>query len=86
MLFPYRYRGTVKVSFDAQTRSIVFTAGAFRFRARIIEVKEKDAVESAYMPEFVLTSDAKVKTEDLRKFYRIIAGDERNTVVLKPAP
>jgi Domain of Unknown Function with PDB structure (DUF3857)/Transglutaminase-like superfamily len=26
------------------------------------------------------------KAEDLRKFYRIIAGDERNTVVLKPAP
>ncbi len=26
------------------------------------------------------------RAEDLRKFYRIIAGDERNTVVLKPAP
>jgi hypothetical protein len=26
------------------------------------------------------------KAEDLRKFYRLIAGDERNTVVLKPAP
>jgi len=26
------------------------------------------------------------KAEDLRKFYRIIATDERNTVVLKPAP
>jgi hypothetical protein len=26
------------------------------------------------------------KAEDLRKFYRIIAGDERNTMVLKPAP
>ena len=26
------------------------------------------------------------KAEDLRKFYRIIAGDERNTVVLKHAP
>ena len=26
------------------------------------------------------------KAGDLRKFYRIIAGDERNTVVLKPAP
>jgi Domain of Unknown Function with PDB structure (DUF3857)/Transglutaminase-like superfamily len=26
------------------------------------------------------------KAEDLRKFYRIIASDERNTVVLKPAP
>lgn len=25
------------------------------------------------------------KADDLRKFYRIIAGDERNTVVLKPA-
>jgi hypothetical protein len=25
------------------------------------------------------------KTEELRKFYRIIAGDERNTVVLKAA-
>jgi hypothetical protein len=23
------------------------------------------------------------KTEDLKKFYRIIAGDERNTAVLK---
>ena len=26
------------------------------------------------------------KAEDLRKFYRIIASDERNTVVLKPSP
>jgi hypothetical protein len=26
------------------------------------------------------------KAEELRKFYRIIANDERNTVVLKPAP
>jgi hypothetical protein len=26
------------------------------------------------------------KADDLRKFYRVIAGDERNTVVLKPAP
>ncbi len=26
------------------------------------------------------------KAEDLRRFYRMIAGDERNTVVLKPAP
>jgi hypothetical protein len=26
------------------------------------------------------------KAEDLKKFYRIIAGDERNTVVLKPTP
>jgi hypothetical protein len=26
------------------------------------------------------------KAEDLRKFHRIIAGDERNTVVLKPTP
>ncbi|MFZ0818352.1 MAG: DUF3857 and transglutaminase domain-containing protein [Candidatus Sulfotelmatobacter sp.] len=26
------------------------------------------------------------KAEELRKFYRIIAGDERNTVVLKPSP
>ncbi len=26
------------------------------------------------------------KADDLRKFYRIIAGDERNTVVLKPTP
>jgi hypothetical protein len=26
------------------------------------------------------------KAEELRKFYRIIASDERNTVVLKPAP
>jgi hypothetical protein len=26
------------------------------------------------------------KAEDLRKFYRIIASDERNTVVLKPGP
>jgi predicted transglutaminase-like cysteine proteinase len=26
------------------------------------------------------------QAEDLRKFYRIIAGDERNTMVLKPAP
>jgi hypothetical protein len=26
------------------------------------------------------------KAEDLRKFYRTIASDERNTVVLKPIP
>lgn len=26
------------------------------------------------------------KADDLRRFYRIIAGDERNTVVLKPSP
>jgi hypothetical protein len=26
------------------------------------------------------------RAEDLRKFYRTIAGDERNTVVLKPLP
>jgi hypothetical protein len=26
------------------------------------------------------------KAEDLRKFYRMIASDERNTVVLKPGP
>jgi Domain of Unknown Function with PDB structure (DUF3857)/Transglutaminase-like superfamily len=26
------------------------------------------------------------KAEELKRFYRIIAGDERNTVVLKPAP
>lgn len=26
------------------------------------------------------------RSEELRKFYRIIAGDERNTVVLKPSP
>jgi hypothetical protein len=26
------------------------------------------------------------KSDDLKKFYRIIAGDERNTLVLKPAP
>ena len=26
------------------------------------------------------------RAEDLRKFYRVIAGDERNTVVLKPTP
>jgi len=26
------------------------------------------------------------QADDLKKFYRIIAGDERNTVVLKPAP
>jgi hypothetical protein len=26
------------------------------------------------------------KAEELKKFYRIIASDERNTVVLKPSP
>ena len=26
------------------------------------------------------------KAEDLKTFYRIIASDERNTVVLKPSP
>ena len=25
------------------------------------------------------------KAEELKKFYRIIAGDERNTVVLRPS-
>jgi len=26
------------------------------------------------------------QAEELKRFYRIIASDERNTVVLKPAP
>jgi hypothetical protein len=25
------------------------------------------------------------KMDDLRKFYRVIAGDERNTAILKPS-
>jgi hypothetical protein len=51
----------VKVSFDAQTKVNGLHGWCIPVQGKDYEVKEKDAIESAYMPEFVLASDAKVK-------------------------
>jgi len=57
-----RHHGTVKVPFDAETRINSLHGWCIRAQGKDYEVKEKDAIESAYSPEFVLASDAKVKT------------------------
>ena len=56
-----RHHGTVKVPFDAQTKVNGLHGWCIPVQGKDYEVKEKDAIESAYMPEFVLASDAKVK-------------------------
>jgi hypothetical protein len=56
-----RHHGTVKVRFDAQTKIISLHGWCIPTRGMDYEVREKDAIESAYMPSFVLASDAKVK-------------------------
>ena len=56
-----RHHGTVRVPFDAQSRINSLRGWCIPAQGKDYEVKEKDAIESAYSPEFVLASDAKVK-------------------------
>lgn len=56
-----REHGTVKVPFDAQSRINSLHGWCIPAQGKDYEVKEKDAIESAYVPDFVLASDAKVK-------------------------
>ena len=56
-----RYHGTVKVPFDAQTKITGLHGWCIPAQGKDYEVREKDAIESAYKPDFVLASDAKVK-------------------------
>jgi hypothetical protein len=56
-----RHHGTVRVPFDAQSKITGLHAWCIPAQGKDYEVKEKDAIEQAYMPEFVLASDAKVK-------------------------
>jgi hypothetical protein len=57
-----RDHGTVRVPFDAQSKVNSLHGWCIPAQGKDYEVKEKDAIESAYMPNFVLASDAKVKT------------------------
>jgi predicted transglutaminase-like cysteine proteinase len=52
----------VRVPFDAQSKVNSLHGWCIPAQGKDYEVKEKDAIESAYMPNFVLASDAKVKT------------------------
>lgn len=56
-----RDHGTVKVPFDAQSKINSLHGWCIPAQGKDYEVKEKDAIESAYVPNFVLASDAKVK-------------------------
>ena len=69
-----REHGTVKVPFDAQSKVSSFRGWCIPAQGKDYEVKEKDAVEQAYAPDFVLASDAKVK------ILRIPAPDVGNIV------
>ncbi len=60
----------VDFSFASYHSKTVVSGNAIRYN-RTFEVKELSVPVS--------------KADDLKRFYRIIAGDERNTVVLKPA-
>jgi hypothetical protein len=56
-----RHHGIVRVPFDAQSKINSLNGWCIPARGKDYEVKEKDAIESAYMPDFVLASDSKVK-------------------------
>jgi hypothetical protein len=56
-----RNHGTVEVPFDGQSKIDSLHGWCIPAQGKDYEVKEKDAIESAYMPNFVLASDAKVK-------------------------
>src|ERR1700692_2812592 len=49
-----RYHGTVRVLFDAQTKVTGLHGWCIPAQGKDYEVKEKDAIESAYKPDFVL--------------------------------
>jgi len=69
-----REHGTVKVPFAAHSKINSLRGWCIPAQGKDYEVKEKDAVEQAYAPEFVLASDAKVK------ILRIPAPDVGNFV------
>jgi hypothetical protein len=56
-----RQHGNVGVPFDSQTKINSLRGWCIPAQGKDYEVKEKDAVEGAASPEFVLISDAKVK-------------------------
>jgi len=56
-----RGHGTLRVPFDAQTKITGLHGWCIPAQGKDYEVKEKDAIESAYMSGFILASDAKVK-------------------------
>jgi len=56
-----RYHGTVRVPFDGQTKITSLHGWCIPAQGKDYEVKEKEATERAYAPEFVLASDGKVK-------------------------
>jgi Domain of Unknown Function with PDB structure (DUF3857)/Transglutaminase-like superfamily len=56
-----RHHGTVKVPFDYQSKVSNLHGWCIPAQGKDYEVREKDAIEQAYMAEFVLASDAKVK-------------------------
>jgi hypothetical protein len=56
-----RHHGTVKVPFDDHSKINSLHGWCIPAQGKDYEVREKDAIEQAYMPSFVLASDAKVK-------------------------
>jgi hypothetical protein len=56
-----REHGRVKVPFTAHSKINSLRGWCIPAQGKDYEVKEKDAVEQAYAPDFVLASDAKVK-------------------------
>jgi Domain of Unknown Function with PDB structure (DUF3857)/Transglutaminase-like superfamily len=56
-----RHHGILKVPFDSQSKVNNLHGWCIPAQGKDYEVKEKDAIEQAYMPDFVLASDAKVK-------------------------
>ncbi len=56
-----REHGTVKVPFSAHSKINSLRGWCIPAQGKDYEVKEKDAVEQAYAPDFILASDAKVK-------------------------
>ncbi len=56
-----REHGTVKVPFSAHSKINSLRGWCIPTQGKDYEVKEKDAVEQAYAPDFILASDAKVK-------------------------
>jgi predicted transglutaminase-like cysteine proteinase len=56
-----RHHGVVNFPFDSQSKVNNLHGWCIPAQGKDYEVKEKDAIEQAYMPDFVLASDAKVK-------------------------
>jgi hypothetical protein len=60
-----RHHGVVGVPFDSQTKINSLRGWCIPAQGKDYEVNEKDAVERAFTPDFVLASDAKVKLLDI---------------------